>query len=64
MAGAGAPGLEAEEEMRRIIASVVLTLDECMEGPGGAGDLEWSTPFEQASWHPKGSVSAHYRPGR
>jgi dihydrofolate reductase len=34
-----------EEEMRRIIASVVLTLDGYMEGPGGEGDLEWSTPF-------------------
>ncbi len=33
--------------MRRIITSVVLTLDGYMEGPGGDGDLGWSMPFEE-----------------
>lgn len=32
--------------MRRIVTSAVVTLDGFMEGPGGAGDLEWSMPFE------------------
>lgn len=31
--------------MRRIISSVVVTLDGFMEGPNGAGDIEWSGPY-------------------
>jgi dihydrofolate reductase len=31
--------------MRRIISSVVVTLDGFLEGPGGAGDIEWSGPY-------------------
>jgi dihydrofolate reductase len=37
--------MRTEVEIRRIIASVVLTLDGYMEGPSGEGDLEWSMPF-------------------
>src|SRR5262245_40092612 len=31
--------------MRRIIASVNTSLDGCMEGPRGEGDLDWLMPF-------------------
>jgi dihydrofolate reductase len=31
--------------MRRIVTSAVITLDGYFEGPGGAGDLDWSAPY-------------------
>ena len=31
--------------MRRVIASVNVTLDGYMQGPGGEGDLDWLMPF-------------------